>query len=141
MTRKKKILLGFIAVAGFAAGLISASIYRSAVDQKRLIGTWTLISGGYGTGGYGTGGYARGGATLEFSADGKMKVAARRGNKTVGYEVTYKVKGDRLEMTTADDEESGSSSLRQQVVKITSLSDRELIVADEKGRKRAYSRK
>ena len=70
-----------------------------------------------------------------------MKVAARRGNNTVGYAGPYKVKGDRLEMTTPDDEESGSNSLRQQVVKITSLSDRELIVADEKGRKRAYSRK
>ena len=98
------------------------------------------MNAGFPTVRLGRGGYARGGATLEFSADGKMKVAARRGNKTVGYEGTYKVKGDRLEMTTPDDEESGSNSLRQQVVKITSLSDRELIVADEKGRKRAYSR-
>jgi hypothetical protein len=70
-----------------------------------------------------------------------MKVAARRGNKTVGFEGPYKVKGDRLEMTTPGDEESGSNSLRRQVVKITSLSDRELIVADEKGRKRPFSRK
>ena len=90
------------------------------------------MNAGFPTVRLGRGGYARGGATLEFSADGKMKVAARRGNKTVGYEGTYKVKGDRLEMTTPDDEESGSNSLRQQVVKITSLSDRELIVADKK---------
>jgi uncharacterized protein (TIGR03066 family) len=69
-----------------------------------------------------------------------MKAAARRENKTVGYEGSYRVQGDRLEMTSQDDEDNGDSALKQRVVTITSLSDRELIVADEKGRKRAYSR-
>jgi uncharacterized protein (TIGR03066 family) len=135
MKRRSIVVFG-LALFALVVLTVCVGFGGSAANKKKLVGTWTLISGGYGTGGH-----ARGGATLEFSADGKMKVAARRGNKTVGYEGTYKVKGDRLEMITPDDEESGSNSLRQQVVKITSLADRELIVADEKGRKRAYSRK
>ncbi len=70
-----------------------------------------------------------------------MKTAARQGNKTVGYEGSYRLKGDRQEMTTQDAEDGGGNSSRQRVMKITTLSDRELIVADEKGRKRAHSRK
>jgi len=129
MKRRTKVVLG-LALFALVVLALWVGFGRRASHKEKLVGAWTLISGGYG----------RRGETLEFSVDGKMKTAARRENKTVGYEGSYRVKGDRLEMTTPDDEESGSNSLRQQVVKITSLSDRELIVADEKGRKRAYSR-
>jgi uncharacterized protein (TIGR03066 family) len=129
MTHKTKVVLGLALLALLGVG-VWAGFGSSAANKKKLVGTWTLIGGGYGSGGW----------TLEFSADGKMKATARRGNKTVGYEGSYRVNGDKLEMTTQDDEEGGDSSLRQRVVTITSLSDRELIVADENGRKRAYSR-
>jgi uncharacterized protein (TIGR03066 family) len=145
MQRRTKVVLGLTLFA-LVVLAVWVGFGRSAENKKKLVGTWTLISGGYGTGGYGTGGYGKGGygrgrRTLEFTADGKMKVAARRGNKTIGYEGTYRIKGDQVEMTTPDDEEGGDSALKQQVVRITSLTDRELIVADEKGRKTAYTRK
>jgi uncharacterized protein (TIGR03066 family) len=124
MTHKTKVVLA-LALVGVA---VWAGFGRSA-NKKKVVGTWTLISGGYG-----------GKEALEFSADGKMKGTASWEGKQLSYDGTYKVNGDKIEMTVPDDEGSESGELKQQVMTISSLSDRELILANEKGRKKAYKR-
>ena len=100
MTRKTKVVLGFGAVAVVAAGVIWAGIYRSAVDPKRLIGTWAFVSGGNGWGE----------TTLTFAEDGKMQMTSQWIGKTYDSEGTYTVKGDTIEMLMVDDSDWGEAA-------------------------------
>lgn len=162
MTRRTKIVLGVAVVAVVAAVVIWLGFFRSAVDQKRLIGTWAFVSGGNGWGG----------TTLTFTEDGKIKSTVRWDRETYDSEGTYTVKGDTLEMFIADYDDWGEeawdgwngrggggksgrsntdtksqSQPKQQSeptlhrVTIRSLSETELVVVDERGKKTAYARK
>jgi uncharacterized protein (TIGR03066 family) len=91
MTRRTKIVLGFTAVAVVVAGGIWAGFDRSVANKKRLIGTWTLVSGGN----------SWGETALTFAEDGKMRATAQWDRETHGSEGTYTVKGDTIEMLIA----------------------------------------
>jgi uncharacterized protein (TIGR03066 family) len=164
MTRKTKVVLGFGAVAVVAAGVIWAGIYRSAVDPKRLIGTWAFVSGAN----------IWGETTLTFAEDGKMQMTSQWVGKKYDSEGTYTLKGDTIEMLILDDSDWGGAAggnwtkkgdggksgksptdarskpqgqPKQQGrqmsrrLKVRSLSETELVVADERGKKTVYARK
>jgi uncharacterized protein (TIGR03066 family) len=159
MTRRTKVVLGFGAVAVVAAGVIWAGIYRSAVDPKRLIGTWAFVNGAN----------IWGETKLTFAEDGKMQMTSQWVGKTYDSEGTYTMKGDTIEMLIVDDSDWGNwtkkgdggksdksntdakskpqSQPKQQGRQMTrrltvrSLSETELVVADERGKKTVYARK
>jgi uncharacterized protein (TIGR03066 family) len=164
MTRRTKIVLGIAAVATLATGVFWAGFFgRSGTNKKRLIGTWTFVSGS----GWGK-------TALTFAEDGKVKTTTRWDRKTYDSEGTYTVKGDTIEMLIVDDSDWGEaawgnwttegdggkggksntdakskpqsqpkqwSEPKPRRVTIRSLTDTELVVADEKGRKTIYARK
>jgi hypothetical protein len=134
------------------------------VDPKRLIGTWTFVSGAN----------IWGGTTLTFAEDGKMQMTSQWSGKAYHSEGTYKVKGNTIELFVADDSDWGqgardnwtkngnggksdksstaakskpSSQAKQQRepflrrLTVRSLSETELVVADERGKKTIYARK
>jgi uncharacterized protein (TIGR03066 family) len=69
--------------------------------------------------------------TLEFTRDGKLKIAIEVDDKPVIVEGTYKVEGDKLTITVkAPDEDKESTD----TATITKLTDKELITKDEKGK-------
>jgi uncharacterized protein (TIGR03066 family) len=159
MTRRTKIALGLAAVAVVAAGAIWVGFYRSVGDKKHLVGTWTYVSG--------TNTWNQ--TTLTFAAEGKMQMTTQWFGKTYDSAGTYAVKGDTIEMRIMDDNDWGEASWsnsgqkggkpnpnpksksppqpKQQrepmlvSVTIQSLSEKELVVSDERGKKTVYDKK
>jgi uncharacterized protein (TIGR03066 family) len=159
MTRRTKIALGLAAVAFLTAGAIWAGFSRSVGDKKHLVGTWTYVSG--------TKSWNQ--TTLTFAADGKMQMTTDWFGKTCDSVGTYAVKGDTIEMQIVDDSDWGEASwgnsgqkgdkpgtdpksksppqpkqprepMRVSIT-IQSLSEKELVVADERGKKTVYAKK
>jgi uncharacterized protein (TIGR03066 family) len=164
MTRRTKIVLGSAAVAVIAAGVVWASFNWFAVDTKRLIGTWSFVSGAH----------SWGETTLTFTADGKVQMTSQWVGKKYDSDGTYSVKGNTIEMLIVDDSDWGeagwgnstkksgggnrdksgigakskppsppkhqSRTMRRRVT-VRTLSDTELVVADERGHKTSYTRK
>jgi uncharacterized protein (TIGR03066 family) len=161
MTRKTKVVLGFVAVAVIAAGVIWAGIYRSAVGPKRLVGTWTFVNGAN----------IWGETRLRFGEDGKMQMTSQWVGKSYDSEGTYTVKGNTIEMLMVDESDWGEAAWGNRTTKggggksntdakskpqsqpkkqqrtmqrrmtIKSLSETELVVADERGKRTVYARK
>jgi uncharacterized protein (TIGR03066 family) len=163
MTRRTKVVLGFGAVAVAAAGVIWAGVNRSVVDEKRLIGTWAFVSGGnswgqttlsfaedgkmemtsqwFGKQYDSAGTYTMKGATIEMLiADDSDWGAAGWGNST------KKGDGGKGDTSGTDTKSKVQSQTKQQRrhmllrVTIRSLSETELVVADDRGQKTVYAR-
>jgi hypothetical protein len=164
MTRRTKIVLGFSAVAAVAAIVIWAGFGRSVVNKQRLTGTWAFVSGRNGwrrttltfaeDGMMKTtwqwnrqrydseGTYTVKGSTIEMliadDSDWGERAWADWGTKA------EEAKGDK---PTTDPESKPQSQPGQRSepkprsVTIRSLTDTELVVADERGRKTVYARK
>jgi uncharacterized protein (TIGR03066 family) len=160
MTRRTKIVLGIAAVAMLAAGVFWAGFGRSGTNKKRLLGTWTSVSGN-----------AWGKTALTFAEDGKVKTTTQWDRKTYDSEGTYTVRGDTIEMfipggdwgdwggnyggwgdwntagggesdkATEDTKPKQPSEAKPRIMTIRSLSKTELVVADERGHKTIYARK
>jgi uncharacterized protein (TIGR03066 family) len=164
MTRRTKIVLGIGAVVVVATGVIWAGIYRSSVDPKRLIGTWAFVSGGnswgettltFGEDGkmqmtsqwvgkkYDSDGtYTVKGNTIEMLiVDDSDWGEASWGNSTKkGGGGNRDKSGTGAKSKPPSQPKQQSRSMRRRVT-VRSLSETELVVVDERGRKTAYTRK
>jgi len=164
MIRRTKILLSVAAATAVAAGVCWAGFGGSGTNKKRLIGTWTFVSGS----GWGE-------TALTFAEDGKVKTTTRWDRETYDFEGTYTVRGDTIQMlvpggdwgnwdgkdggwgdwgnwngkagggksdkATKDTKPKQPGEPKPRTMTIRSVSDTELVVADEGGRKTIYARK
>jgi uncharacterized protein (TIGR03066 family) len=76
------------------------------------------------------------GATVEFTKDGKMKLTVTVSGQTVTGEATFKVDGDRI--TTSRLGPDGKE--KADTAKIKKLTDKELVIEDDKGRALEFKR-
>jgi hypothetical protein len=167
MTRRTKIVLGFTAVAAVAAVVIWAGFGRSAANKQRLIGTWAFVGGGNGWRGM-TLTFTEGGemktssrwAGKTYESEGTYAVKGDTIEMLVAddsdwsdwTEATWgdwakKAGGGKSDRPNTDTQSRPQSQPKQQKepalrrVTIRSLSETELIVADEGGHKTVYARK
>lgn len=75
--------------------------------------------------------------TIEFTKDGKVKVAFTLKGKTTNLDGTYKVTGDQLVVTMQDP----GGTERKETNTITKLTAKELETKDEKGKTEKFTRK
>jgi len=92
---------------------------------KKLVGVWEVTKSKD----------APPGATVEFTKDGKMALKAKVKDKTLSIEGTYKVKADSLTSTL-----SFGGKEKTETHKIKKLTEKELILEDEKGQIEEYKR-
>jgi uncharacterized protein (TIGR03066 family) len=77
------------------------------------------------------------GSTLELAKDGKLKLVAKRGEQSVTLEGTYKVTGKdfymKVKLPNGDEHE--------ETMKITKLTDKELVTFDDNKKTDTFKRK
>ena len=95
-------------------------------NAKKLVGTWEVVKSETG---------APPSATVEFTKDGKLKLKAKLGDKELVIDGTYKVKGDKLDVTL---EFMGKSKSESSTIK--KLTEKQLIVVDEMGKSDEFKR-
>jgi uncharacterized protein (TIGR03066 family) len=164
MTRRTKFILSFTAVAAVAAVVIWAGFGSSAANKQRLIGTWAFVSGGNGWGG--TTLTFAGDGKMKTTVRWERETYNSEGTYTVkgdtiemfiaddsdwGEEAwadwTRKTEGGKSGKSSTDAKSKPQSQPKQQRdpilrrVTIRSLSETELVVADERGKKTVYVRK
>lgn len=112
-----------------AVCLLGAGARADEKDYPKLIvGKWTVSKADQGT--------IPEGAVVEFTRDGKVKMSARKDDMEVSREGTYKVDGAKFQITMK--REDGD---RTQAITIHKLSDTELSVEGEDGKKIELTRK
>jgi uncharacterized protein (TIGR03066 family) len=94
-------------------------------NAKKLVGVWEVTKSEG----------APPGATVEFTKDGKVKIKAKVGDKELALDGTYKVKGDKLEVTL---EFMGKSKSDTSTIK--KLTEKELVLQDDKGKLDEFKR-
>ncbi len=163
MTRKTKFVLGFLAVAVVATSVIWACFVRSVVDKKQLIGTWTFVSGAniwgettltfaedgkmqmtsqwVGKKYDSDGTYTVKGDTIEMlmADDSDWGDVAGNWTKKGDSGKSGKANTDTKTKPQSKPNQPGRTMLRR--LTIRSLSETELVVADERGKKSVYARK
>lgn len=88
---------------------------------KKIVGKWEVTKADDGT--------IPTGAIVEFTKDGKFKALEKDGDKDVMFDGTYKVTGDKFEITIKIGEESHSNTIT-----ITKLTDAEMHTKDKDGK-------
>jgi uncharacterized protein (TIGR03066 family) len=114
--------LALVGMLFFGLGLAGAA---DADTAKKLVGVWEVTKSKD----------APPGATVEFTKDGKMALKVKAGDKTLSITGTYKVKGQSV-ITTL----SVGGKEKTETNKIKKLTEKELIVEDEKGTVEEYKR-
>jgi uncharacterized protein (TIGR03066 family) len=92
---------------------------------KKLVGVWEITNNKE----------APPGATVEFTRDGKMTVRAKVGEKELKIEGTYELKDDAIVTKL-----SVGGKTKTESNKIRKLTEKELIIVDEKGKVEEYKR-
>lgn len=111
----------FLAAMAFAAG------NEEAETTKKLVGVWELTKSDT---------LPKGAdATVYFTKDGKIKLRATIGDNTITASGTYKVKANTV-ITTIDYD----GKTKMETNKIKKLTEKELIIEDEKGKVEEYKR-
>jgi uncharacterized protein (TIGR03066 family) len=87
-------------------------------NAKKIVGTWVGVKGEIPPG-----------TTVEFTKDGKLKVAVKIQDKTINVEGTYKVEGDTVKITTK--QQNGKE--KTETIKLKTLTDTKLVTENEKG--------
>jgi uncharacterized protein (TIGR03066 family) len=114
----KAITLGGVAVLCACVSVACSPGAREGHDNK-LVGVWEQEDGD-----------AKG-STVEFTGDGKLKVVDfTKGQKIETIDGTYTLDGDTLKIALIHGEEEE----KKDSVKITKLTDQELVTEDEKGK-------
>lgn len=90
-------------------------------NKDKIIGTWELTKGG---------GETAPGSTFEFTKDGKTKMTAKVGDKTINMDATYKVEGNKL-LTTAKGPDGKEDTNTDTIVKLT---DTEMVLESKEGK-------
>ena len=94
------------------------------VDKEKLVGKWELESSPDGKGK---------GMIMEFTSDGKVKLGAALGDKTLTLaESTYEISGQNIKIKEAGKADSEG--------RVTELTDEKLVIKDAKG-EYVYKRK
>jgi uncharacterized protein (TIGR03066 family) len=75
--------------------------------------------------------------TLEFTKDGKLKVATKVGDQSLNIDGTYKLEGDKITVTIQSPEEKELTD----TLTIIKLTDTELITKDQKGKTDEFKKK
>ena len=88
---------------------------------KQIVGKWEVTKADEGT--------LPTGSIVEFTKDGKFKALEKDGAKDVTFEGTYKVTGDKFEVTLKIGEESHSNTIT-----ITKMTDDEMHTKDKNGK-------
>ena len=114
-----------LAISGFVLFGLSIAIAKDTDYSKKILGTWVITKG-----------EAPPGATVEFTKDGKMKLRAQLGEKELAIDGTYTLQGD-----TITSHLSFGGQKKTETDKIKKLTDKELIVEDDKGKVQEYKRK
>jgi uncharacterized protein (TIGR03066 family) len=101
---------------------------RAADNAKMLVGKWELTK-------VDEGGLPKG-TVIEFTKDGKVKLVMKKDDKDATMEGTYKVDGDKFDVTmkVGDDE-------HKQTITILKLTDTELHVKNEQGKMSELTKK
>jgi uncharacterized protein (TIGR03066 family) len=116
---------GWLALALVGAG--SAGDKKDkAIDKAKLVGVWELVKGES----------LPEGATVEFTNDGKIRLVATKGDKTLKLEGTYKVEGNKFHLKVKAGEKE-----HEEDVTVTTLTDTRLVTLDDKGKTDEFKRK
>jgi uncharacterized protein (TIGR03066 family) len=100
---------------------------KKDLDKDKLVGTWELTQGET----------LPPGTTCEFTKDGKIKlVLPTPDGKKVTIEGTYKIEGQAFRATLKDGNKENTETL-----KVPTLTDKELVMVDEKGKKDSFKKK
>jgi uncharacterized protein (TIGR03066 family) len=95
-------------------------------NKDKLVGVWEVTKGEG----------APAGATVEFTKDGKMLMNFKVNDKEVKIEGTYSVDGESIKTSfKVEDKEIKETS------KIKKLTDKELVIEDEKGKTEEFKKK
>ena len=99
---------------------------KKDLDKDKLVGTWEVTKGES----------MPVGSTVEFTKDGKLKIVVKEGDKTMTIEGTYKIEGQAFKSTL-----KFGNMENTETVKVTSLTDKELVLLDEQGKKDTFKKK
>jgi uncharacterized protein (TIGR03066 family) len=94
-------------------------------NAKKLVGLWEVTKSDS----------APPGATVEFTGGGKMQLRAKLGDKELKIDGTYELKGDDIISTL-----TFAGQTKTETNKIKKLTDKQLVVEDEKGKVEEYKR-
>ncbi len=106
---------------------VHAEDKKPDVDKAKLLGTWEAVKGSE---------TVPLGSTLEFTKDGKLKLVIKDGDNTAKIDGTFEVKADSFKATLKIDGDDKS-----EVLKVDKLTDKDLVIIDEKGKKDVFSKK
>jgi uncharacterized protein (TIGR03066 family) len=115
-------------LAGLAVADEKKDDKKTEETKKKLVGVWIAQEGGD----------MPAGSTLEFVKDGKLKITVKVGDKTIDVEGTYEITGEETLKVTSKDPEGKE---RTEKIKITKLSESELVTLDEKDKKDTFKKK
>lgn len=116
--------MGCVVVLALAVSATAVAQEKGKIDGKLLIGKWVPKEDKKGPA-----------MTLEFMKDGKMALAVEFGGKKETIEGTYKLDGDKLDvsMKFAGDE-------KKETLKVKKLTETELETVDSKDKTDTFSR-
>ena len=113
-------LVAVLAVVGLVGAGLRADDKKPDY-AKQIVGKWEVTKADEGT--------LPVGSIVEFTKDGKFKATEKDGDKDVSFEGTYKVTGDKFEVTLKIGEESHTNT-----VTITKVTDDEMHTKDKDGK-------
>ena len=111
-------------------GLILADDNEDAATTKKLLGVWELTKSDVLP-------EAAGNMTAEFTKDGKITLRGKLAEKKINAAGTFQVKANTI-TTTID---YGVGIAKSETGKIKKLTEKELIIEDDKGKVDKYKRK
>jgi uncharacterized protein (TIGR03066 family) len=123
MTKQLSLALAIVLLFGAAA---RAEDKKADIDKEKLVGVWEAVKGSESL---------PIGSTIEFTKDGKLKMTIKA-DKSITLQGTYKVEGASFKSTLKEGDKEHTETL-----KIDKLTDTELVVVDEKGKKDVLTKK
>jgi uncharacterized protein (TIGR03066 family) len=104
---------------------LAVTLTAGGDTAKKLVGVWEITNNKE----------APPGATIEFTRDGKMKMRAKLGEKELKIDGTYELKGETIVSKL-----SFGGKTKIESSKIRKLTEKELVIVDEKGKVEEYKR-
>ena len=118
-------ILSLLAVAGLSHVAVAED---AKPDIKKLVvGKWKSVKADEGT--------LPVGAIVEMTADGKLKVEAKKDGKEVSHSGTYKVEGDGFEITL-----DLNGKEYKQMITITKINDSEMSTKNQEGKSVSFKK-
>jgi uncharacterized protein (TIGR03066 family) len=99
---------------------------KKDLDKDKLVGTWEVTKGET----------LELGSTCEFTKDGKLTFVIKEKGQTNKLEGTYKIDGQAFKATLKFGDKEATQTL-----KVPTLTDTELVMVDENGKKDTFKKK